>query len=345
MLEPVIEIKARAAQLLALSTPFCLLRRPDESALELYVYTKEGSTPSGKTLLVSGWNDNPAEIRYSLYNEAMDLAVLPKVGSEITNCEETSFQAYTKNFNSIKDEIKNGAVQKAILSRIKREDKPVDFAPLPFFTKLGKRNPNAFTYLILHPSAGLWVGATPEYLLKKRGEKYQTMSLAGTKSIDSAHHEWSQKDRDEQEWVSRHLREVLAGLAPAHMDESSPKKHEAGEVAHLKTVFDFNLKRPVDLNELLKKIHPTPAVGGWSVAEAIDLIYRTEAHERLLYTGLIGTTSETDADIFVNLRCMKIEGSNLYLFVGGGITALSELEAEWQETENKAQTLVRILNE
>ena len=48
-------------------------------------------------------------------------------------------------------------------------------------------------------------------------------------------------------------------------------------------------------------------------------------------------------EIFVNLRCAKIFQNKLNLYVGGGITAESNPEDEFHETEIKAETLLSVI--
>jgi isochorismate synthase len=44
----------------------------------------------------------------------------------------------------------------------------------------------------------------------------------------------------------------------------------------------------------------------------------------------------------VNLRCAQLFRNQAFLYLGGGLTAQSNVEEEWQETENKAKTLEKI---
>jgi isochorismate synthase len=48
-------------------------------------------------------------------------------------------------------------------------------------------------------------------------------------------------------------------------------------------------------------------------------------------------------NIYVNLRCAQIIGDRLFLYLGGGFTADSDPEKEWEETENKSKTLLDLL--
>ena len=50
-------------------------------------------------------------------------------------------------------------------------------------------------------------------------------------------------------------------------------------------------------------------------------------------------------DLFVNLRTMEVFDDALRLYVGGGITPLSDPETEWQETCQKADTLLNLIRQ
>lgn len=50
--------------------------------------------------------------------------------------------------------------------------------------------------------------------------------------------------------------------------------------------------------------------------------------------------SEEHSYLYVNLRCCQIQEGKAYLYLGGGYTKQSIPEDEWEETENKARTLL-----
>ena len=55
------------------------------------------------------------------------------------------------------------------------------------------------------------------------------------------------------------------------------------------------------------------------------------------------STIKTTSHLFVNLRCMQIKGQNALIYVGGGVTKDSNAKDEWEETVNKAQTMLCVL--
>ena len=92
-------------------------------------------------------------------------------------------------------------------------------------------------------------------------------------------------------------------------------------------------------------LHPTPAVCGTPRLYSKHFIESNEGYKREFYTGYIGLMNNelSRSQVYVNLRCMKIEGNIANLYVGGGITADSEPKAEWEETQNKLQTMLHVL--
>jgi isochorismate synthase len=113
-------------------------------------------------------------------------------------------------------------------------------------------------------------------------------------------------------------------------------------LAHIRT--DFTAKcNPTKASQLLIALHPTPAVCGTPTQGAKKEILKTEAHNRMYYSGFLGLFAPQKFNIFVNLRCMLVDADSFYLFVGGGLTKDSDPKAEWDETENKAGVLERVI--
>ena len=79
--------------------------------------------------------------------------------------------------------------------------------------------------------------------------------------------------------------------------------------------------------------------------KALQLIDQLEQHDRLYYAGFLGNMNvKGETELFVNLRCLKVNRDSLSLFVGGGLTRGSQIDEEWLETESKAEVLGRIIS-
>lgn len=248
-------------------------------------------------------------------------------------------------FNDIENtvsEIKNSKLAKVIVSRIIPQARKSESLGA-LFQQLFNQTPNAFVYLVNLPKVGLWMGATPEILLQSEGAEMQTVSLAGTQPRKAdADYSWHTKEIEEQAFVSRYMLDIFYRFKIHPYTTQGPETMESGKVAHLKTSFFFAANNISNkLGEFVSEFHPTPAVCGLPKADADKFISKIEKHNRRYYSGYLGAWKlEDSVKLFANLRCMEILPEEYLLYAGGGITSHSEPEKEWEETNNKAQTLL-----
>uniref|UniRef100_A0AAU6WU23 Chorismate-binding protein n=1 Tax=Chryseobacterium endophyticum TaxID=1854762 RepID=A0AAU6WU23_9FLAO len=185
-----------------------------------------------------------------------------------------------------------------------------------------------------------WMGAFSEVLGKfsKKTHEFETMSLAGTLPVSES---WSEKEIEEQKPVTRYIRNILKNYSE-NIDESGTYDHISGNIKHLRT--DFKAKiRTEDLDAIIQELHPTPAVCGMPKEFCKESIQKLEKFPRELYAGYIKIETEDTVHYFVNLRCAKLYQNAVHVFVGGGITAQSNPEKEWTETELKSEAVVKNL--
>ncbi|MFZ4457177.1 MAG: chorismate-binding protein [Bacteroidales bacterium] len=256
---------------------------------------------------------------------------------------DISKEEYLQQASFLIDKLQQNELRKVVLSRtIHQSDFNIEDA-VQIFEKLTHTYPNAFVSLFHIPGVCCWMGATPETLLKAHSHKVETMSLAGTKPA-AAEAQWSNKEREEQQMVSDYVATVLNEFPFSEITIEGPQDLVAGNMCHLVTIYTCNGALEAEsLFQLIETLHPTPAVCGLPKEQSKLLIHNTEQHDREYYAGYIGPISENGCDLFVNLRCMKLTDDGITLYVGGGITAQSIAEAEWQETCLKAETLLRII--
>lgn len=253
--------------------------------------------------------------------------------------------------------IEAGQMHKVVLSRQKQITLSDNFQPLNLFDKLCEAYPSAFVSLVYLPHLNqLWLGASPETLVGiDQNNIFRTMSLAGTQSAFDENGEsksvkyatWTQKEIEEQAYVSRYIIECLKKIRVREFDEEGPKTVIAGNLMHLRTDFKIDMEAinfPQLGSVMLELLHPTSAVCGMPKAPAMSFILEKEGYDRSFYAGFLGPVNiENQSALFVNLRCMKIENQSATLFAGAGITEDSIPEKEWIETELKFQTLSKFL--
>ena len=239
------------------------------------------------------------------------------------------------------NELKEGNLKKVVLSRpgvIKHKEHP-----LRLFVRAIQRYPDAFCYLYFHPQQGCWLGASPEILIKKESNQFETYSLAGTqKKMGQRLPVWTEKEKDEQAIVTDYIQQKLSEKVQ-ELALLGPENKAAGELWHLRTI----LKGKTNLSgiDLAQLLHPSPAVCGLPQSRAQEFILAHEGYERSYYTGYLGPDLGEQAHLYVNLRCMKLLPEKAIIYVGGGVTPASVPEKEWQETHHKMQTMLQLFSD
>ena len=249
----------------------------------------------------------------------------------------TKKEDYLEKVSEIINEIKGGGFEKVVFSKVKLIEKGNEFNLEKTFNSLCKAHPKAFVYCVSSEETGTWIGASPELLVQKENSQYKTVSLAGTRIENTP---WTNKEIQEQQIVTDYITEIIKPFSNSY-EISKPYDLQAGKIIHLKSDVYFSLKQEFDLWNLLEKLNPTPAVCGIPMQKAKQFITTLENHNREIYTGFIGPMGiNNHHSLFVNLRNMKICNFHLALFLGGGIMGDSNPQNAWEETENKASTLL-----
>lgn len=284
-------------------------------------------------------------------------------GAELDGPDEK--EQYVQSVAGAVAAIRRGELQKVVLSRTKRV--ALDETPnaVALFDQLCAAYPTAFVSAIYLPETRqIWISATPERLVSTDADGiFQTVSLAGTQPAlepdgtpkRPANAMWSQKEIEEQALVSRYIIDCFKRIRLREYKEEGPKTIIAGNLMHLSTCFTVDtqaVRYPQLGTVMLRLLHPTSAVCGTPRNKALSLIKRYETHDREFYAGFLGPVNIDSSDVdglaatnlFVHIRCMKLEGNVATLYAGAGLTEDSIPEREWQETEMKCQTLLAVLN-
>ena len=267
--------------------------------------------------------------------------------------EKTEKSSFVQQVKQCVDTIGNTALIKVVPSRVKLQMLPEKFNLTDTFLSLINVYSNAFVSLVSAPELGTWIGATPELLISLNDEgTFGTMSLAGTQLYDEKIplHEvaWTQKEIEEQAMVTRYIINRFKEIRLREFEEIGPRTIKAANLAHLCSTYTVDTKAtnfPDLASTMLKLLHPTSAVCGMPKDLAQQQIKLIEQHDRKFYAGYLGPVNfDKRIDIYVNLRCMELFFNQAALYAGVGVTAYSNPEAEWQETELKCDTLLKVLD-
>ena len=173
------------------------------------------------------------------------------------------------------------------------------------------------------------------------------MALAGTMEKTSdfslSLEVWSEKNRKEQQWVVDYISRQLEKLG-CEYQKSPTYVRPAAHLLHLCTDFSVIPPKEKSIACVIEALHPTPAVCGWETSTAQALISKVESHDRSYYSGYSGPIDPNSAHLFVTLRCMNLNNDTATLYAGGGLLPESNENSEWQETERKLNTMLRLFS-
>jgi isochorismate synthase len=266
------------------------------------------------------------------------------ITSETLNSNTAKYSAETKEeycntLEQVIAVIKENNLPKLVYSRRKIV---TDFNTINYkesFKNLCVSYPNAFRYLF-NDGKNAWMGAFSEVLGKfnKTTHEFETMALAGTLPVSE---EWSEKEIEEQKPVSTYIRDILKNYS-GRIEQSETYDHISGNIKHLRTDFKTTIQ-PEDLDRIIQDLHPTPAVCGIPKDFCNENIRHYEKFPREFYAGYIKVETGESILYFVNLRCARLYKDAVHVFVGGGITAQSNPDKEWRETELKSEAILKNL--
>ncbi len=323
-----------------LPTPLRSALQSIDSATPPQSAPRANDSPFSKLDTPSSSNDLLIQLR-----KGKDVAVLNAVG-------RTEFEGQIR---LALEEIERGRIEKVVLARSDAHSWPSRLHPVDFVGRLCGDYPQAFVNLILHPEWGLWIGASPELLLElepahdrdptstepHHWRRLRSMALAGTLPSHGQAEAWGDKEIREQQVVDDYIAQSWKNRV-RNFRRSERNSIQAGPVQHLCTQLEGESNRP--LEELVVQLHPTPAVGGWPKAEALQVISEIERGSRQLYGGFLGPIASPDeARLFVNLRTLQLHETQAHVHMGCGILGGSQPHLEWEETVHKSKTLLRHL--
>nr|MDQ3935564.1 isochorismate synthase [Actinomycetota bacterium] len=250
------------------------------------------------------------------------------------------------------ERIAAGGIDKVVLAREVRVHSPRAIDAAAVYGALRDAFPSCYCYLVARGD-GVFLGASPELLVRRDGQRAQTVALAGTlrRSADPAvdRHLAEQllsgeRYREEQRIVTRRIERSLDPVSVWVAAAEEPVVVKVQNVQHLGTPIRAQLAEPLACVELAGLLHPTPAVGGEPAAAALPLIPALEGLDRGWYAGPVGWTDlAEDGEFCVALRCALVRDRVAHLYAGEGIVRDSVPDEELAANEAKLQALLPLL--
>jgi menaquinone-specific isochorismate synthase len=260
---------------------------------------------------------------------------------------------WLKALSQAQEAFQKGTLEKVVLARESRFQRPHAMTPLALLRTLHKQTNDTFVFLFQFSHEAAFLGATPERLYYRSQQHIHSEALAGTRARGSTTEEDerlgqallnSDKDRVEQALVSEQLVQHFGELC--HDIQTEPVSlRKLTHIQHLCSKIDGSLQPGLSDMDILQLLHPTPAVGGRPTTQALQTIQELEPFDRGWYAAPIGWQSSQRSEFAVGIRSALTTPDAIYLYTGAGILSASESQAEWSEINDKLRPFLSMTGE
>ncbi len=256
---------------------------------------------------------------------------------------------WARRVDRVLEQIRQGRLHKAVLSRCTRVRPAVAVEGLDWLRFWGARNPGSYQFWYAPRPQDSFFGCSPERLFRLQGTELRTEALAATiargrdpeqdRHLARTLHQ-DDKSRRENDWVAQAIRAQLATLCSGLDVAESLDTVRLSRIQHLRRRMGGTLRPDRDAFDVLDALHPTPAVAGTPTVDARALIRELDGYPRGWYAGAIGWVGADAAEFSVAIRSARRCGAQLCLYTGAGIVDGSDPDREWQELDDKLASLL-----
>lgn len=230
-----------------------------------------------------------------------------------------------------------------------------DGDPRALFWRLCEQSPAPFAAYVEDGAGTAVLSSSPEEFLWRSGDAVRTRPIKGTRrrAADAAEDArllaellGSDKDQAELAMIVDLLRNDLGKVAATGSVRVGPFPEHASfaQVHHLFATVTATLRPGVAAVDLLRATFPGGSITGCPKLRCLEILEELEVARRGVYTGAIGWFGPGDAlHCNIAIRTLVHRSGALRGNAGGGVTALSDPAAEWQETLHKMAGVERAL--
>ena len=313
-----------------------------------------------RIFLIANGTETPAEELLQKTEEeiqAGDQKKLSYVSSKDTSFDIEVFpnfkkEEYKKAVDDMIHYIIEGDIYIANMTQqmtVKSEKQPKDV-----FLDLRKNNPSPFGGYLDYEDFQI-VCASPERFLRMKKGHVETRPIKGTRKRGDTpeedllmRKELENSDKDKSELlmiVDLERNDLNRVCKPGSVKVTELfTVEEYATVFHLVSNIEGELEEGKNFADLLEATFPGGSITGAPKYRAMEIIDELEHGRRNLYTGSIGyLTLDGDCDFNIVIRTALHKDGRYHLGVGGGITAESELEFEYEETLQKAKAVLEAM--
>jgi anthranilate synthase component I len=266
-----------------------------------------------------------------------------------SNMSKSDFE---KMVAQTKQYIKAGDIFQGVLSQRWRAS--IRAHPFDIYRALRLINPSPYMYYLRFPGIEL-VGASPEVLVRCEEGVVQLRPIAGTRRRGQTEEE----DRMLREDLIRNPKECAEHVMLVDLGRNDVGRvaspgtvrvkdfmvvEQYSHVMHLVSQVEGRLQAGKDAYDVLRACFPAGTVSGAPKIRAMEIIEELEPSRRGPYAGAVGYFGFSgNMDTCINIRTVVVKGSEVFIQAGAGIVADSDPAAEYYETYNKAQAMMRAI--
>lgn len=252
----------------------------------------------------------------------------------------------------VKESILAGDCYQTVISQ--RFMKNTSAEPFSIYRALRKSNPSPYMYFLKLGDESI-IGASPEMLVRCRGEQVDYRPIAGTRRRGATEEEDDQlaeEMRADEKEVAEHMmlvdlgRNDLGRIAQygSVRVEDLMSVERYSRVQHLVSSLRGRLRGDCDRFDALAACFPAGTVTGAPKVKAMEIIRKLEPDERGVYAGAVLYADYADnLDSCIAIRTIVLSKGEASVQAGAGIVADSIPEREYEETVHKAQALLRAI--
>ena len=260
---------------------------------------------------------------------------------------------FERGVRAIKAAIEAGECFQAVLSR--RQDVVGSVDPLLLYRHLRALNPAPYLYLLQFDGVSI-VGSSPEALVRVERGDVTVRPIAGTRPRGASAAldlQLSEELRADPKELAEHLMLVdlgrndvgrVAEVGSVHVSELLAVERYS-HVQHLVSEVRGRLRPELDAFNALRAAFPAGTVSGAPKIRAMEILNGLEPSRRGFYAGAVGHIGwgARSLDTAIAIRTAVVLPDKTVVQAGAGIVADSDPAREYDETEAKAQAVLRAL--
>ena len=228
---------------------------------------------------------------------------------------------------------------------------PFPYSPVNLYRSLRSINPSPYMFYFDFGDCQL-VGASPEILVRREGDKVTLRPIAGTRKRGATPEKDLAMERElvaDPKERAEHLMLIdlgrndvgrIAKIGSVKVTETMVVERYS-HVMHMVSNVEGDVPSDLGAMDLLRATFPAGTVTGAPKVRAMEIIDELETEKRGVYAGAAGYLGfNGNMDLAIAIRTGVVKDGQLYVQAAAGIVADSVAEAEWRETQNKARALL-----